>query len=299
MVRLFVQLNGGLGNQLFQYAIGRAVALRNNAELVMDVTTGFARDFQYKRQYELGRFSSLEFKAATLFQSAILLWFRIRSKLQVNRHCFYERQLFADFYIEKKFVFHPVLASSSLTRDTWLLGYWQSPKYFASYAALLRSELMPPAPPIDGKYSELAALLLQSDSIALGIRLYEESRNPGDHASTGRLKTTEEINLAINKLRQLKPQGRVFVFCTHRAPELAQLNLPPDTIYVTPDEGYADSVSCLWLLTRCKHHIFTNSSFYWWGAWLSHAVHNPAEQIIFAADNFINVDGLCEHWNTF
>jgi hypothetical protein len=298
MVNLYVHLSGGLGNQLFQYAVGRAVTLISDAELVLDVDTGFVRDLQYKRRYELSSFA-LNSKEATQLQRSVWLWHRVQSKLWSAGGSFYQRGLFADFFIEKEFVFQQLLVARSLRRDTWLVGYWQSPKYFASYAALLRSELMPPAPPIDGKYRELAALLLQSDSIALGIRLYEESRNPGDHASTGRLKTAAEINLAINKLRKLKPEGRFFVFCTHRAPELAKLNLPPDTIYVTPDEGYADSVNCLWLLTRCKHHIFTNSSFYWWGAWLSHAVHNPAEQLIFAADNFINVDGLCEHWNTF
>lgn len=298
MVKLFIQLNGGLGNQLFQYAIGRAVALTNNAELVLDCASGFARDFQYKRQYELGRFSSLEFKAVTLFQRAVLIWFWIKNKLGVNHNFFYERQLFADFYIEREFVFHSRVAAANLMRNTWLLGYWQSPKYFTSYAALLHRELMPPQPN-DGKYIELAELMLRSDSVALGIRLYEESLNPGDHASTGRLKTTAEINLAVEKLRKLKPHSRFFVFCTHRAKELAKLSLPHDTIFVTPDDGYADSVSSLWLLTRCKHHIFTNSSFYWWGAWLSHSVHKQKEQLIFAADNFINADGLCDHWQRF
>lgn len=298
MIKLFVQLNGGLGNQLFQYAIGRALALRNNAELVLDIVGGFTRDFQYKRKYELGRFSSLEFDIATRWQQAVPFCYRMKNKLWMNSSCFYQRHFFIDFYVEKKFIFHQALASRAINRNTWLLGYWQSPKYFTLYAALLQRELMPQQP-VGDNYGALAALMLQSDSVALGIRLYEESHNPGDHALTGKLKTAVEINVAVEKLRKLKPQGRFFVFCTHRAPELAKLNLPHNTIYVTPDDGYTDSVSSLWLLTRCKHHIFTNSSFYWWGAWLSHAVHNPAEQLIFAADNFINVDGLCEHWGTF
>jgi hypothetical protein len=43
----------------------------------------------------------------------------------------------------------------------------------------------------------------------------------------------------------------------------------------------------------------TNSSYYWWGAWLSRKYYDPEEQEIFAADNFINKDSELPQWQLF
>ena len=75
--------------------------------------------------------------------------------------------------------------------------------------------------------------------------------------------------------------------------------LPPDTSYVTHDNGYCGSVPRPWLLTQCRHHIMTNSSYYWWGAWLSRGVHGGTNQTVFAADNFINTDSYPPEWEQF
>jgi hypothetical protein len=109
------------------------------------------------------------------------------------------------------------------------------------------------------------------------------------------MKTMADVNAAISRLLALQPNAQFFVFCSHHSPILSELNLPDSTTFVTPDEGYEGTIECLWLLAQCKHHIFTNSSYYWWGAWLSQGVYsaNFQSQYIFAADNFINHDGLC------
>jgi len=75
--------------------------------------------------------------------------------------------------------------------------------------------------------------------------------------------------------------------------------LPSNTVFVTHDDGYRGTLERMWLLTRCQHHVFTNSSYYWWGAWLSAAIRLGDEQRIVAADNFINRDGLSPAWECF
>lgn len=297
MTNLYVQLSGGLGNQLFQYAAGRAISINSNAELVLDRWSGFARDNQYRREYQLSNLHVVARDARP--RERVSLWFyRLETKLRGSSSLVHEHRFYSDFLIENNFCFLDEVSVKTIKKDTWLIGYWQSPKYFDAYAELLRRELMP-RPPIDQKFVELDLLIRQSDSVALGIRLYEESKNPSDHALQGKVKTVEDINRAIGHLKSVRPSARFFVFCTHRSHELRELKLPGDTVFVTSDDGYSDAVDCLWLLSRCKHHIFTNSSYYWWGAWLSHAIHNKQDQLIYAADNFINVDGLCEHWNRF
>jgi len=101
------------------------------------------------------------------------------------------------------------------------------------------------------------------DSVALGIRLYEESKNPADHALNGNVKSITDINAAISLLRTKKPNAKFYVFCSHHSPEIDKLDLPPDSFFVTSDEGFIDPVDSLWLLAQCKHHIL-QQLIYWW-----------------------------------
>jgi hypothetical protein len=297
MVRLCVQLSGGLGNQMFQYAAARSLALQCDAECLLDPLSGFIRDKQYKRRFELAR---LPIKRNTVgIGDQIRLWvYRTNAKVSRLTRQIYDTHWYGEFINETQFKFHASVSEQKLTGHTWLLGYWQSPKYFDLYAAQIRQELQPPEPS-NISFTSLAALIDSSESVALGVRLYEESDDPSAHALAGKVKTIDDVNSAIARLRAARPTARFYVFCTHRAEALNKLDLPIDTVFVTADDGYDDAVDSLWLLTRCKHHIFTNSSYYWWGAWLSHAIHKKEEQLIYAADNFINVDGLCDHWHRF
>lgn len=141
----------------------------------------------------------------------------------------------------------------------------------------------------------------EGESVALGIRIYEESTAPAAHARGRLVKTMAQVNDAITGLRRKLHHAQFFVFCTHRSQQLAKLNLPSDAVYVTCEDGYTGSLETLWLLAQCRHHVFTNSSYYWWGAWLSAAVYGGVSggQLIYAADNFINRDGLCAEWTKF
>jgi hypothetical protein len=295
--KLCVQLTGGLGNQMFQYATGRALAINQNIDLALDAWSGFVRDKEYRRNYEL---SALPIHSAEvgLSQRAALWLYRVATKSSCVTTHLWQPRWYADFYVEREFVFHADLAASTFRRLTWLIGYWQSPKYFENHRTLLQAELMPD-PPTSKKFQELGQKMQRCESVALGLRLYEESKNPESHSHLGHIKTANDINSAIKRLTDRRKHLQFFVFCTHRSSILDELVLPANTIFVTADDGYKDSVDCMWLLAQCKHHIFTNSSYYWWGAWLSEAIHKKEEQLIFAADNFINTDGLCDYWQRF
>jgi hypothetical protein len=299
MKKVYVYLNGGLGNQMFQYATARALALRAGAELVMDTWSGFVRDYQYHRSYEL-LYLPIQARVATALERAPIWLFRAENRMRaVNRNIFQHR-VYGDFLVETDLRFFEEIIDYRLAANAWLVGYWQSPLYFQDYAATLHAELMPPRP-TQKKFLELGQILRETESVALGIRLYEESASPTAHAKDGQMKTVAEVNAAIARLLTLQPKAKLFLFCTHRSPILAELNLPDSTVFLTHDDGYEGTIERLWLLTQCKHHVFTNSSYYWWGAWLSQALYSVTDQSqrIFAADNFINPDGLCSEWESF
>lgn len=294
---------------MFQYAAARSLAHRHGSELILDTWSGFVRDSLYRRQFELSRFKLHGRKAHPMERLPIWLY-RFSHR---RDHCYtdiIEKHWYGKFLLEvpvgnepyqntlnRHYVFQNDIKDFVPHGSTWLVGYWQSPRYFSQISKLLYKELMPPQP-LD-KYKILGNEMQNIESVALGVRLYEESINPGIHAMGGRLKGVDEIQVAIDRMISAHPKVRFYVFCTHRSPQLDLLKLPSNTVYVTHDEGYTGTLETLWLITRCRHHIFTNSSYYWWGAWLSKAVRGVETQKIIAADNFINRDCLCDNWEQF
>jgi hypothetical protein len=204
----------------------------------------------------------------------------------------------ADFIAETAQQYLPEATAFQVRRTTFMKGYWQSPRYFDRIAGELRKELQPP-PPDDARMRALGYAMASCDSVAVGVRLYEEDRNPAANARDGRVKPLAAQAAALAELTAQVPSARVFVFCTHRAPALNALELPPGTTYVTEDEGFRGALANLWLMTRCRHHVFNNSSFYWWGAWLAHGQHVLGPGTVRAADNFVNADCIPPEWGTF
>jgi hypothetical protein len=264
--------------------------------LIIDRCGGFARDYKYRRKFELNRFLIAGQTASAYSQAAFWL---IRLFLKFAKSRFAYTVLSKRLWVERETVFYPGLVSDRLWIEAWLVGYWQSPKYFEEFTEVLRAELMPTTSVAPKVIQMSSTIESTQESVAVGIRLYEESNRPADHGLNGRVKNFEEVRAAIDSLRCAKPDSRFFVFCTEHFDCLDQLGLPPETVFITSDEGYSDAVDTLSLIVKCKHHIFTNSSFYWWGAWLSRAVHKKDDQHIYAANNFINADGLCDDWKRF
>jgi hypothetical protein len=300
--RLVLRLAGGLGNQMFEYAMGRSLAARQGATLAVDTWSGFASDHQYRRSYELDALS-IEAEELGRRSPAVVrggLWESwIRFRRSRNSGAWVQRMMpRSTFLIEQEHAFWPQALDTPVVGTCWVEGYWQSPKYFSDVATNVARELFP-SPPPPGPARSLGEQIAQEEALAVGVRLYEESTNPAAHARDGRMKTTKEIERALHGILADHPSARPYVFCTHHAAALDEIHWPEGTRFVTHDDGFGDTFARLWLMTQCRHHLFTNSTFYWWGAWLSQSVLGDIGQSIVAADNFINVDSLPESWQRF
>ena len=295
--RVIVEVKGGLGNQMFQYAAARSLSLDLNAELVIEKRLGFLLDRQYRSMFQLGHFP-FSYATGTLFESFPFFVDRVRSFYA--RHIGHKavRRTSRNYLFERNFHFVDLTTMNPHRRRYWIAGYYQDPRYFESHRAVLLNELTPPTP-TDQRYLDLADLGKEHNLIALGIRMYEESSSPEAHARDKVVKTSRDYGLALGKLLERVSNPLVLVFTSREFDFLRSMDLPEGCIFVNPDRGFTDTIDTLWLMSKCQHHIFNNSTFYWWGAVLSGRNYNPLEQKIFCSDNFLNPAISYPNWDKF
>jgi hypothetical protein len=106
------------------------------------------------------------------------------------------------------------------------------------------------------------------DSVAVGVRLFEEMLGK-EKEEVGGIVPFSFYERAACRIAEKIMSPTYFVFCTNYSEVEGKIKLPGRVHYVTRDGGYVGDRQCLYLLSRCHHHIISNSSFYWWGAWLA------------------------------
>lgn len=262
---IIVNLKGGLGNQMFQYAFGRKLSLKNKDLLKLD-TAGLARANEIGdiyRPFSLDAFA-IEKNIATAEEvrrvkypygivSKLLRWIRFRLLKQNNV-----------FWDPKKV---------HRTGDLFLDGYWQSPKYFEDVRETLLSDFKLEEP-LRGYVKEIADTITQSTSVSIHVRRGDYAQNPRVLKEFG-LCTSNYYQNAITLIRERYPEAVYFVFSDDIAWTKENLPLPQETVFVS-DPSLSD-VQELTLMSLCKHIIIANSTFSWWAAWLN---QNPGKTVI-------------------
>ena len=244
-------LAGGLGNQMFQYAAGRALALRHGTELVLDLGWLTPRS---RFVYELGVFD-LDVKLVWTYRH--MRRARLRERLRLAP------PVLLQDWKRDGFAFHPgVLA---LPADARLAGYWQSERYFADHAQTIRADFAF-AEPLDARNEELADAIGASAAVAVHVRRGDYVTDPGARDFLGILPLDYYASAAAFVRRRVR-SPHFFVFSDDPGWCRGHLRLGGPTTFVDHNagRGYLD----LRLMTLCRHHVIANSSFSWWGAWLA------------------------------
>jgi len=295
--KVILEVKGGLGNQMFQYAAARSLSLDLNAELVIEKKLGFFLDLEYKRKFELNKLSTV-FSISSLTDSFPFYIERINSYLKRHFKLSNSQGQSRNHFFERNFSYINLEQVDRIGKRFWMSGYFQDPRYFEAHKKEVFKELAPPKP-TEQKYLDLAKLSGSFNLIALGIRIFEESSAPEVHAREGVNKTLADFQHALSKLLDSVSNPLILVFTTREFDFLKSMNLPVGTIFVNTERGFDDTISKLWLLTMCQHHVFNNSTFYWWGATLSQLNFVNTQQKIYCSDNFLNPSIVYPNWTTF
>lgn len=267
---------GGLGNQMFQYAAARALALRRGAELVLDVS-----DFDgygLHQGFELARIFSLDVAIADR-QSIrrVLGWQSGKTVRRFLRKAPFSMLRSSRLVIEPGFTYWSGLADISL--PVYLLGYWQSEKYFSDVADEIRQDFTFRAEQ-EGRNAELASQMVSENAISLHVRRGDYVSNKKTLATHG-ICSLEYYQRAVALLAERVENPVFYVFSDDMAWVRDNLQIDFPVHYVDHNRG-SQSYNDMRLMSLCKHHIIANSSFSWWGAWLNQS----ASKIVIAPKNW-------------
>ncbi|MBB4803658.1 hypothetical protein HNP37_003733 [Flavobacterium nitrogenifigens] len=260
---ILIKLQGGLGNQMFQYAFGSIMAKQNKTKIVIedsayritDKRKGFTpRNFElsiFENHYEFVKESDI-----SLFNNLSLLN-RIKRKLKLN---------FPKKKEEETFEYSSELLA--LKAPVFFTGYFQSYKYFAGFEEYVKTLFSFSIDKLSQENKNLIHIFKQQNTIAVHIRRgdYVTDTITNQFHGLCDIQYYEQAILLIAS----KIQKPTLVFFSDDPEWVKQnfenLNFPK--IYINHNKE-ENSWQDMFLMSICSHNIIANSSFSWWAAWLN------------------------------
>ena len=252
---IIVRIKGGLGNQMFQYAIAKSIAIYTNDIFKLDLSFYPNQDL---RKFELNLFNIEENIASS--KECDLLRGREGVLLKISEKFNLPLVKRPNSYYKGKenTVFYPNVFK--YMEGAYLDGYWQNEKYFSAIRKGLINDFT-----LKNKIGENATNFLKNikntNSVSVHIRR-------GDYLGN-KYYGVCDINYfkkAMKKIDENIKNPVCFIFSDDIDWCKDNFNHDNNIVFVDNTESALEDLE---LMKHCKHNIIANSSFSWWGAWLN------------------------------
>ncbi len=279
---LIVRIFGGLGNQMFQYALYKALRERG-IEAYVDLSWFNNNDDH--NGYELNSVFKLNPRIASV---------KLSNKLGENEtdifHRFYRKiighkETFIFHYGNEAVIYYPEIFKIN---NKYLSGYWQNYNYFKDISDIIKQDFR--FGPIDRDNENNADLIKNVESVCIHIRR-------GDYLKDKKLRDVCQLKYyqkAVNYIKDRVASPVFFVFSDDI--NWCKKNLALDKAHYIHNNTGEKSYRDMQLMSLCKHNIIANSSFSWWGAWLN----QNEKKIVIAPEKWMNKnlinDPICNDW---
>lgn len=254
---------GGLGNQMFQYALGRALSLEREQPLRLDIS-----DFTHYRLhqgFELRRVFNCPAETAEELEGRRILGWQFS---RIPRRILARPAMAAfrrnGFVVEPHF--HYWSKIHEVPQDCYLTGYWQSEKYFKAQASVIRADFT-----FKSSMTKINADLAKKISTVNSVSLHVRRGDYINNHKTNRVHGVCSIDYYKSAIRNIldRVDKPCFFFFSDDIPwAMENLKIDMPCQYISHNQG-VESYNDMRLMSVCKHHIIANSSFSWWGAWLN------------------------------
>lgn len=279
---IMIQMAGGMGNQMFMYALYCSLVQMGREACLEDFTHhDVSGNNSLKKVFHLSYNSADRKEYNRLTDSYLDIVHKIKRKILGRKDKIYQEK--------DAITFEPEIFSLD---DVYLIGYFQSERYFEKIANDLRKDFSFEWNKFPVKAKELRKQMQMEISVSLHVRRgdYMVGKFAGIY---GNLCTDAYYEAARRYMKEHFGDCRFYLFTDDA--EWGRQQESEDTVYVDASEGTGAYVDMA-LMSCCKHHIIANSSFSWWGAWLD---ENPDKTVI-APAKWLNISegkdiyaGLC------
>lgn len=270
---------GGLGNQLFIYAFGIAKAIRFKKKLVIDDLSGFGHRDVYHAEFALDGFS---IKEPLLSNSKF-------KYLVANRYFWFLAKKIGLSYTEVDSWKYD--ESAKKASSGYFEGYWQSYLYFHEYKDVIKSNLQL-GNKDDPKICDVKNQILNTkNSVAIGMRFYGAFGGDGQRYG-GQLDSyyARAIDLLDSNIEN--PTYFVFSLNIERAKNELSNYHDRNIVFIKPLVSLTDASLDMYLMSLCDHFIISNSTLYWWAAYLG----ETDESVVVASNEGRPNEMLLPHW---
>lgn len=287
---IIVKLSGGLGNQLFQYSIGRHLSILKKTSLKFDISSFKNAD----RSFALNNFiNNYEIAGKLDLVKIFIRDFRNSYKYINYLSHINESYYKLPFYKEQLLSYDDNF--SKCLENVYLMGYWQSEMYFKSIEDIIRKEIVL-RPKIDYENEHILRMIEDTNSVCIHIRNGDYFYDSNIRKNIG-VCPPDYYYEAINEICNVVKNPYFFVFSDNTGWAKQNVRIENPHVYVT--NNLNKSHFDMYLMSKCKHFITANSSFSWWGAWLSTSknkiVYSPTP---WCKNTVYNpVDILPKEWN--
>lgn len=281
---IITKLNGGLGNQMFQYAIGYNLAKYYNTILKIEISNLGNKNLNENhtpRLLELDIFN-IKLKIASENETLSLIHKKPNSLnklkykfLKVKPHLFFKYTL----YQENPFEFISEIYNHS--SDLYLEGYWQNELYFKNISEEIRRIFSFKNKPNEFNQN-LISHIQNSNSISVHIRRGDYIKN----CNINKVHGVCSIEYYLQAIRYIKNKinNPIFYFFSDDIQWVkGNFNITAEHYFISQNNN-ENSFEDLRLMSYCKHNIIANSSYSWWGAWLN----NNSKKIVIAPKIWMN-----------
>lgn len=280
MPMIIVRVRGRLGNQLFQYAAGRCLALERGTDLYLDLLHFKHKTYDchlgiFQTRFEVA--SPLRIGPLILTENMMVVMepaLRLAPLMRLNHrlvdgllqnapHLNPRRRRVNE---DRTIIGYDAKAWREIDPwrgDLYLDGFWQSERCFAKHADAMREDLRLRGPLRD-KVIKMRSTLQGGDSVSVHIRRGDYASQTGVTNTLGCCGVDYYARAAARAKTELG-HPRFFVFSDDIEWTKHNLDFEAPTTYVSGE--FADFEE-MHLMSACQGHIIANSTFSWWAAWL-------------------------------
>lgn len=250
---IMIEVLGGLGNQMFQYAAGAALAKRLGLRVLLDLR---AFNKYSLRSFLLNRWRISAREAADRELRQFPLWLgKVARRLQ-------PLGIQTGYHYELSIGYHPFAVAGNKCR---IAGYFQSEEYFSDSREFILREFTL-SEMLLGANLRISKHIEDTQSVSIHVRR-------GDYVSDPRARLVHGVcdityyQSAIDEISSACSGATFFLFSDDMDWAKQNIRVPGELVCVEGNESRPEID--IYLMSLCRHNICANSSFSWWGAWLN------------------------------